>query len=522
MLSIPGFRGLMKTKDTKKDLEGWFTGFFAPEEPGASDMPSLLLALAKKLDLSLLALVEVEERGHAARLRAAGNQGLSCELRVPRLDGGGPIADLIAEVRPITGKARVFSTEEVFPEDASWCDLIPMDSVTAYAFVPISSMQIGMRTGGSTAPERRFFLLATEDPGSDGEPLLPVRTMLCASLLGFSLVSKAWERDRSALRILREVLKEDGYSIGFTDDSGMLQQHDDRAFEAVSPKAAERIEQQLALLKAEDREGAGKPEVFATPEMDNLKVVAYPFTAGGAGRTRMVVVKECDLASQIRNRRERLKLLSRFISTIAHEIKNPLTGISAGVQYLAKKIQPGVKEDETVEFILSEIDRLNRIVDDLYKAAKPPQLVMEQTDLNDVVGRSLICMSQDVTRKRLTVSQDLAKHLPEFEADRDRLQQVLINIIKNAIEASPEGGTIRIETFLSDHRASIRVTDEGQGISPEDREKIFEPFYSTKDRGSGLGLCISQRIVDEHGGTIRVETPESGGTCFTIELPTGR
>ena len=521
MLSIPGFRGLMKTKDARKDLEGWFAGFFTLEDQAPSGMTSCLLSLAKRLNISLLALVEVDNTGQAARIRAAGGNGLYSELKVPRLESGGMMAGLLERAQPATGKARVFSREEVFPEDGSWCDLIPMDSVVAYVFVPLTGMP-PHHSEETDKALRNLFLLTAEDPGSEGETLLPLKTMLSAGLIGFSLVEEGHRRDREVLSTLKDLLKEEGYSIGFADASGSLVERDGTGFDALKAESIEKLQHGLASPNSGESGGASKPKVVPTPEAGNLRITAYPLGTPGTSPRHMVAVKQCDFVSQVRTRRERLKLLSRFISTIAHEIKNPLTGISAGVQYLAKRMQPGVREEETVEFILSEINRLNRIVDDLYKAAKPPQLALQQVDLRDVIGRSLICMSEAVTRTRLTVSQDLQEDLPELEADPDRLQQVLINIIKNAIEASPEGGALRIAAYLKNGTVGIRVTDQGKGIGPEDRERIFEPFYSTKDRGSGLGLCISQRIIDEHGGTIRVEAPEDGGTSFVIELPTGR
>ena len=138
------------------------------------------------------------------------------------------------------------------------------------------------------------------------------------------------------------------------------------------------------------------------------------------------------------------------------------------------------------------------------------------------MGKSLICLSEDITGKRLVVEQGLDGEMPDVEADADRLQQIFINIIKNAIEASPEGGTLKVETSVCGSMAVFRVTDTGPGISREDKTKIFEPFYSTKEKGSGLGLCISQRIVDEHGGSIKIETPAGGGASFVIEVPIRR
>jgi signal transduction histidine kinase len=243
------------------------------------------------------------------------------------------------------------------------------------------------------------------------------------------------------------------------------------------------------------------------------------YTVKFDGESGPVITGRAAPVATCESRGEKLRLLSRFMSSVAHEIKNPLTGISAGVQYLAKKLQPGLAEDETVEFILTEINRLNRIVDDLYKIARPPELVIMPMNLNEVVGKSLLCLSELVMKKRLNVTQDLDEEVPQFEADPDRLQQIMINIMKNAIEASPEQGSLSLETWKDQSQAFVRITDSGPGIPEEAMEHLFEPFYSTKERGTGLGLCISQRIIDEHGGKIRVERPESGGTSFVIELP---
>jgi signal transduction histidine kinase len=139
--------------------------------------------------------------------------------------------------------------------------------------------------------------------------------------------------------------------------------------------------------------------------------------------------------------------------------------------------------------------------------------------MNEVVAKSLLSLSERILKKGLTVQQDLQSDLHQFEADADRLQQVIINIIKNAIEASPEKGEIRIETACGGSNIAVRITDSGPGILVEDRERIFEPFFSKKQDGTGLGLCISQRIVDQHGGSIYVEDVPQGGTTFVIELP---
>jgi signal transduction histidine kinase len=445
MLSLPGIKGLIKTRDQKQhahiDVAGLLeTGVLEPESK-----ESLLIHLAGKLDLEVVALIETEREGKAATMTAVGRCSNVSELSLPALDMGGYIPDLVLKGKPASGRAKLFARGEVFPTDGSWCDLVPMDSLVTYAFFPLSDC------GRGTAGAR--FLLVAEHWTEEEDPAFIPRALACAGLMSCLSASSELREQTSRAKSLATYLEQEGYSVEGPDRS--------------------------------------KPLI----------------------RRRTVPVATCE------SRGEKLRLLSRFMSSVAHEIKNPLTGISAGVQYLAKKLQPGLAEDETVEFILTEINRLNRIVDDLYKIARPPELVIMPMNLNEVVGKSLLCLSELIVKKRLTVNQELSDGIPEFEADPDRLQQILINIIKNAIEATPDEGGLALETWKDESRAFIRITDSGPGIPDEAKEHLFEPFYSTKERGTGLGLCISQRIVDEHGGKIGVEKPKSGGTSFLIELP---
>jgi signal transduction histidine kinase len=513
MLSIPGLKDLIKAKEAKRDVESEFADLMKPGGRPPGDFSSYLPFLAKRLDIELLALVEIDQAGKSAGIHAAGRSGLACTLTVPRLDTGGVLSGLLAAREPSVGKAKVFSGDEVFPAGESWCDLIPMDISVPYVFIPLCSLPLPGDTGDAQSNESRRCILAIQDAGAAPDPALVLKASLSASLARFLLALTAWHRYRNTLSILISILNEEGYSIGFVGADGNLHQKYGNGMDRVTADL---------LAKIRSRSGTDQVMELAPEDADNWEARAYPIGEPTADLQHLVAVRESKGPSHIQARRERLKLLSRFVSSVAHEIKNPLTGIAAGVQYLARKAQPGFEGEETVEFILSEINRLNRIVDDLYKIAKPPQLTFQTVKVKEILGKSLICLSEDITRKRLVVEQHVDSEVPDFDADADRLQQIFINIIKNAVEASPEGGTIRLELSQHGSRAVIRVTDSGPGISPEDREKIFEPFYSTKERGSGLGLCISQRIVDEHGGGIRIETPPGGGTSFVIEIPIRR
>lgn len=445
MLSLPGIKGLIKTRDQKQHAHIDLANLLATEVLEPESRESLLIHLAGKLDLEVVALIEIEREGKAAKMTAVGRCSNVSELTLPALDMGGHIPDLILNAKPASGRAKVFARGEVFPTDGSWCDLIPMDSLVTYAFFPLPD-------SGTTADGPRFLLVA-EHWTEEEDPAFIPRALACAGLVSCLSAASDLRAQASLTRTLSSHLEREGYSV-------------------------------------EDR-----------------------------GEAAPVITRRTAPVAACESRGEKLRLLSRFMSSVAHEIKNPLTGISAGVQYLAKKLQPGLAEDETVEFILTEINRLNRIVDDLYKIARPPELMIVPVNLNDVVGKSLLCLSELIVKKRLSVTQNLNEAIPEFDADPDRLQQILINIIKNAVEATPEQGALSLESWKDDSRAFVRITDSGPGISDKAMEHLFEPFYSTKERGTGLGLCISQRIIDEHGGKIMVEQPDGGGTSFVIELP---
>ena len=522
MLSIPGLKDLMRTRDAKREDKVDPVDLFGPMEPLPCGVPSYLLLLASRIGIELLALVEVDEAGKSARIRAAGHMGLSCELTVPRLDCEGVLSKLIADGSPASGKARVFAAGEVFPAGETWCDLIPLDSSVEYVFIPLVSLPTQKQDGGEDAELRGKYLLASRDTSVSVGSGLTLRAGLAASLVALSLAADGRYRKNCTLSVLTKILNEDGYSIGFVDDKGNIGRKYGDGADLITADLVAGLNRHAGNVGSTDGGVRPGPLDISPDASGDLKAKAYPVNAPGAEPQYLVATKQSAQTSQVQTRRERLKLLSRFVSSIAHEIKNPLTGIAAGIQYLARKLQPGLEEDETVEFILSEINRLNRIVDDLYKITRPPELVFQQVCLKEALGRSLICLSEEVTSKRLVVEQDLDASMPDVEADPDRLQQIFINIIKNAVEASPEGGVIRLEIGRADSQAVVRITDSGPGIEREDRERIFEPFYSTKDRGSGLGLCVTQRIVDEHGGNMRIETPPGGGTSFVIEIPIRR
>ncbi|MBN1884680.1 MAG: PAS domain S-box protein [Candidatus Krumholzibacteriota bacterium] len=228
---------------------------------------------------------------------------------------------------------------------------------------------------------------------------------------------------------------------------------------------------------------------------------------------------------------DRLAVLGRFTSAVAHEIRNPLTGIAAGIQYLDRDERLDAGQKENLSFIMNEVDRLNRIITDLFKVAKPHQLLYQWVKLGDLVSRARKSAIEVAGDKEIDFRIDIDDTLPEIEVDSDRIVQVLINLFKNAAEAVDGAGIVRVsaevyrggdtDVVVEKEREMIRVTiaDDGRGIKADDREKIFEPFFSRRRGGTGLGLFVTHSIVQHHQGRITVESEEGEGTTMRLYLP---
>ena len=232
--------------------------------------------------------------------------------------------------------------------------------------------------------------------------------------------------------------------------------------------------------------------------------------------------------------RDRLAVLGRMAAGLAHEIKNPLGAIKGAAQLLGEDPanQLSASDGEFVSIILEEVDRLDRVVGSVLNYARPARGHSAELDVRQVVGRTAKLLEAESPDCRLEVS--LPTELPPVQADAEQLRQVLINLIRNAVQAMEGRGTVRIQVKLaegarasgpSDHAdewLEISVSDSGPGMTPNVRENLFVPFFTTKQKGSGLGLAISQRIVKEMAGRIEVTSSEGQGATFSVFLPAAR
>jgi len=224
---------------------------------------------------------------------------------------------------------------------------------------------------------------------------------------------------------------------------------------------------------------------------------------------------------------QRLAAWREVAQRIAHEIKNPLTPIQLSAQRLRRRLSRVSGDDaqlvsECTETIIQEVDGLKRLVDEFSRFARMPAFVPKPTDVRPLVDAVATLYRE--SHPHCTIVTRHAEDVPVLDVDPDHIKRAVLNLVDNAVEAMASGGTVTLETDYVPDTARVRlaVADTGPGIPSEDRDKLFLPYFSTKVTGMGLGLPIVSEIVNEHGGTIRVEDNQPSGTRFVIEVPVTR
>ncbi len=221
---------------------------------------------------------------------------------------------------------------------------------------------------------------------------------------------------------------------------------------------------------------------------------------------------------------ERVAAWREVARRLAHEIKNPLTPIAMSVEPLRDALAQGRPDfaeifEEGAGAIQEEVRRLKRIVDEFSRFARLPVPAPAPVPAADLVAGLLALYPAPPPWIR--VERDVAPDLPTVQVDRDQILQVLLNLVRNAVEAMPVGGTLRIAARREGGDLVLAVGDSGPGIRPEDLPRVFEPYFTTKAEGTGLGLAIAERIVREHGGRIDVASRPGEGATFAVRLPVG-
>jgi len=216
---------------------------------------------------------------------------------------------------------------------------------------------------------------------------------------------------------------------------------------------------------------------------------------------------------------DRLSALGELSAGMAHEIRNPLSAIKGAVEILKDDYRPDEIKYEFIQILLKETDRLNHIVQEFLGFARPKRPDFQQADVNEAVESVLTLTMQEAKKAGITVEKSLDPSIGKRSLDAGLLKQAFLNIILNAIQAMPDGGTLTVESFFRDNAIEVRIADTGTGISEENRKKLFSPFFTTRKNGTGLGLAITYRIIQNHRGMIEVKSAQGKGTVFSVKIP---
>ena len=221
---------------------------------------------------------------------------------------------------------------------------------------------------------------------------------------------------------------------------------------------------------------------------------------------------------------ERLNAITLLAAGVAHEIGNPLNSLNIHLQLMERELDPLQGEqrealEELLDVARQEVERLDQIINQFLGAIRPQPPSMEPQDLSGVLQETLDFMQHEITDRGILAELETGRDLPAVQADRGQIKQAFFNLIKNAVQAMSEGGLLKLQVTATERFVAVSFQDNGPGIVPEQLGRIFEPYHTTKQEGSGLGLMIVQRIMRDHGGEIEIDSEPGKGTGITLFFP---
>lgn len=265
------------------------------------------------------------------------------------------------------------------------------------------------------------------------------------------------------------------------------------------------------------------------PEPRTVRLYMVPFRQLGRGSRRFAVilsdVTRDKLTTEARIEDERTSSVLLLAAGVAHELGNPLNSLTIHLQLIERKLRKlkaGKDTDslaESIQVCRDEVSRLDGIITNFLNALRPQPPDLAEVDLAEVLTSVLDFQQREIADRGIVIDAETAGALPGVMADRNQVKQVFFNLVKNALEAMQPGGHLRIRAWADDDNVIVALGDSGTGIKQEDLARLFQPYYTTKPGGHGLGLMIVQRIMREHGGQIGIESKEGAGTLVTLQFP---
>jgi signal transduction histidine kinase len=266
------------------------------------------------------------------------------------------------------------------------------------------------------------------------------------------------------------------------------------------------------------------PDPYTHEDVDFLSILA---TQSATALENRKLTENLKRSKSHMQRADRLASLGTLTAALAHEIRNPLVAIKTFTQLLPERFDDEEFRNHFLHIVSGEVDRISTLINELLEFARPSDPKVEAENINTILDSIILLVSSGTKKKQIHINKDFPPNLPSVPIDREQMKQVFLNILINAIEATSESGKIYVKTrpyikSNGDPYIQIEFTDTGCGIPPEYLESIFNPFFTTKHKGSGLGLSISNQIVQEHKGYIDVESQPNNGSTFYVNLPLHR
>ena len=237
----------------------------------------------------------------------------------------------------------------------------------------------------------------------------------------------------------------------------------------------------------------------------------------------MYIIKDLTQLKQLQleiQRKDKLAVIGNLAAGVAHEVRNPLSSIKGYATYFKSLFSEDSENREAAEVLISETERLNRVITELLEISRPSDIKPQQTDLRSLIDTTIQLMQPDAEiGSKVKITSEIADAAQQIFIDPDRFTQVLMNIYLNSIQAMPEGGLLHTQVSKVQNQVVITISDTGTGLSDEIKSNMFNPYFTTKKTGTGLGLAIVQRIIEAHNGVIAVSSEKGKGTSVTITLP---
>ncbi|MBP7765505.1 MAG: PAS domain-containing protein [Syntrophaceae bacterium] len=251
------------------------------------------------------------------------------------------------------------------------------------------------------------------------------------------------------------------------------------------------------------------------------EVAATSFADEDAQEGRMLLARNVtalrEMEREVAHSRH-LNAIGSLAAGVAHEIRNPLSSIKGFAVYFKQRLAGNAEDEETAQIMIAETDRLNRVISQLIEFARPLQLKKERTCLAELARQTVRLVEAEAAKQTVAVDVRVREPLPDVEVDPDKIKQVLLNLLLNALAAMPGGGKLTVDLAAQGSFLDVAVSDTGEGIRAEDLPRIYDPYFTSKPAGTGLGLAVVQKIMDAHGGRIFVESTRGAGTTVTLRF----